>query len=51
MVAGRKGSAYCMCLHECLHSFQHYAVYRTIDLQHGAADELISEEVKYHDPF
>ena len=38
------------CLHESLHSFQHYAAYRKIYPQHGVGEELIDKDVKDQGP-
>ena len=40
-----------VCLNEFLHSFKHFVAYRTIDLLHGAGEELLSKVVTYHDQF
>ena len=37
------------CKNECLHSFQHYATYRKIFLQHVMGEDLIDKEVIGHD--
>ena len=39
------------CLHECIHSFQHYAAYKRTYPQHGEVDDLIDKEATNHDSF
>ena len=39
------------CLHECLHSFQHFEVYKKITHQHGEVGDLINKEAINHDSF
>ena len=40
-----------VCLHECLHSFQHFEVYKKIHPHNGEVEELINKEAINHDPF
>ena len=38
-------------LHKCLHSFQHFEVYKQIIHQRGEVEDLINKEVINHDSF
>ena len=39
------------CLNECLHSFQHFKVYKKIIHQHEEVEDLINKETINHDSF
>ena len=39
------------CLHGCLHSFQHFEVYKKTNPQHGEVEDLINKEAINHDSF
>ena len=40
-----------VCLHECLHSFQHFKVNKKIIHQHGEVEDLINKEATNHGSF